>query len=73
MGIVMDMSSYEIECSSMKAEYGEEIMCAGWNPSIALVSQQQLAATANRPAPMSADLATADANSFLQKMYEYQR
>ena len=73
MGLVMNMSNYEIEHSSMETEYGEEVMCAGWNPAIVLAAQLQPDVPASRPAPMPADLATVDANAFLQKMYEYQR
>ena len=73
MGVVMNMSSYEIERDSMEAEYGEEVMCAGWNPVVAQMCQQQLAASASRYASMSAELATVDTELFLQKMYAFQR
>jgi len=73
MGIVMNMSSYEIERDSMETEYGEEVMYAGWNPAIALVCQQQMAVPKNRQMSMPAELATTDAELFLQKMYAYQR
>ena len=73
MGVVMNMSSYEIERDSSEAEYGEEVMCAGWNPAVALVSQQQMVAMANRDASMPAELAAMDAELFLQKMYAWQR
>ena len=73
MGVVMNMSSYEIEDDSTEAEYGEEVMYAGWNPAVALVCQQQMVAPANRHASMPAELATVDVESFLQKMYAFQR
>ena len=72
MGIVMNMSSYEIECDSREEVYGEEVMCAGWNPSVALLCQQQLIAPSNRQMTMPADLATVDAELFLQKIYAFQ-
>jgi len=73
MGVVMNMSSYEIERDSMEAEYGDEIMCAGWNPAVSLVCQQQMVVPASRNVSMPAELAAVDAESFLQKMYAWQR
>lgn len=73
MGVVMSMNSYEIEHDSMEEEYGEEVMYAGWNPAVALVCQQHLIAPFNRQLIMPSDLATLDAESFLQKMYSFQR
>ena len=73
MTIVMNMGNYAIEHSLMEAEYGDEVMCAGWNPAVDLAVQPQVAAPANGPSSMPANLATVDADSFLQKMYEYQR
>ena len=73
MGVVMNMSSYEIEDDSTEAEYGEEVMYAGWNPAVTLVCQQQMVAQSNRHASMPAELATVDVESFLQKMYAFQR
>ena len=73
MGIVMNMSSYEIELDPMKTEHGEEVMCAGWNTAVALVCQQPVLEPTNRRTTMPADLALADAELFLQKMYACQR
>jgi len=73
MGVVMYMSNYEIERDSMEAEYDEEVMCAGWNPAVALVCQQQLLVPTDRQMTMSADLATVNAELFLKNMYAYQR
>ena len=73
MGIVMNMSSYEIERDPMEAEYGEETMFAGWNPAVALVCQQQTVVPASSHVDMPAELAALDAESFLQKMYTCQR
>lgn len=72
MGVVMNMSSYEIECDSIEEKYSEEVMYAGWNPAVALVCQQQITPP-NRQVIMPPDLATLDAESFLQKMYAFQR
>ena len=40
MGSEMKMSDYEIDLDLMEAEYGDEIVCAGWNPDVDLVCQQ---------------------------------
>ena len=73
MGIVMNMGSYKIERDSMEEEYGEEVMCAGWNPAVALVCQQQIIISTNRQLAVPTDIATVDAELFLQKMYTFQR
>ncbi len=57
MGIKMNMSSYEIEQDPREEEYGEEVMCSGWNPAIALVCQQHLPAPANSRISIPAYLA----------------
>ena len=72
MGIVINMNSYGTEYDAMEEQYGEEIMCASWNPAVALVSQQQLLAPTERQATMPADLVTVDVELFLQQMYVYQ-
>lgn len=73
MSITMNMSGYEIEHNSMEADYGEEVMCAGWNPAVDLVCQQQLFSAIEKRLDIPADLTAVVAESFLQKMYAYQR
>lgn len=73
MSIILNMGNYEIESDSMEAEYGEEILCAGWNPAVELVCQQQTFVPTRRQMFMPADLVTVDAELFLQKMYACQR
>jgi hypothetical protein len=74
MGVVMNMSSYEIERDdAMEAEYGEEVLYSGWNPAIALTCQQHLLHGTDGPMTMPSSLATVDAEVFLQKMYACQR
>ncbi len=82
MKTTMDMSSYEIEPDAMEVEYGEEIMCAGWNPAVDLVCEQLSLVPTNEQLAMATDLTTletpADVSSvisdiFLRKMYSYQR
>jgi hypothetical protein len=70
MGVVMNISSYEVEC--YEAEYGDEVLCAGWNPAVMLACQQLSISQPGRM-QMPSDLATIDAEMFLQKMYAYQR
>jgi hypothetical protein len=68
----MDTSEYEIEHgNSMAGEYNDEVLCAGWNPSIAL--QHYTYAEKNWPAAMPHELASIDAELFLKEMYAYQR
>lgn len=70
MGVVMDMSSYEIERDSMESE---KALRAEWNPEFALACQQQQLAPCNRQTAMSVDLAMVDVELFLKKMYAFQR
>jgi len=77
MKVTMNMSNYEIEHETIEAEYGDEILCAGWNPEIDSVCPQlqlelQLVPTIQQ-LTMPADLATEVAELFLRKMYSYQR
>lgn len=66
--VTMDMSSYEIEHSDTGvAEYGDEVMCAGWVPALGLCeAQPEHAETASLAAQM-------DVDAFLRKMYRWQR
>lgn len=69
MGIFcMDMGSSVIECGGATvSDYGDEVMCAGWIPSLAC-HQQHTEKTA-----LPADLARVDVDAFLRKMYACQR
>ena len=73
MDTVMNMSSYEIERSLMETEYGDEVMCAGWIPAVAQMCQLQPFVPANKPTTIPADLATVNADLFMQRMYACQR
>ncbi|WP_435626885.1 hypothetical protein [Candidatus Ferrigenium straubiae] len=67
MGTVsMDMSSYEIERDDASG-YGEEVLCAGWVPALALHQPRE------EHQSMPADLAAIDVEAFLRKMYTCQR
>lgn len=72
--VTMNMSEYGIERSGSLAEadipqYGDEVLYAGWNPALAL--QQHTETT--QAAAMPRELAKVDVESFLDKMYAYQR
>jgi len=68
----MSMSDYKIERNdSMEENYSEEVLCAGWNPAIAL--QQHAYFEQNRTSAIPLELVAVDAEQFLQKMYACQR
>ncbi len=70
--IVMQMSGYTIEQNAdMVSDYGEEVLCAGWNPQLQLVSEHPVESGC-RHATLPVGLANIDADDFLKKMYEYQ-
>ena len=74
MAIVMNMTTGELKReTSLAAEYDDEVMCSGWNPAIILAYQESLADPHGTRSRMSAELATADAELFLQKMCAYLR
>ena len=73
MGIVMNMSGYEIERDdAAKIGYGEEVLYSGWNPAVALACQQHTFPSADGQMTMPSSLATVDAEVFLQRMYAFQ-
>jgi hypothetical protein len=69
MGVLtMNMSGYEIERGeTVETAYGEEVLCAGWVPALALRESQPECAT------VPPELAAADVDAFLRKMYAWQR
>lgn len=73
MKIEMNMDYEKIEEYSMDAEYGDEILSAGWNPSVDLVCQEQRYSERNEQVSMPADLTTEIIDLFLRKMYSIQR
>jgi len=62
-------TKYELDqirtSDSTDINYGNEILSAGWNPAVALMHSIPTAGEHALPS----DLATADAELFLQKMY----
>jgi len=71
MKVTMDMSNYEIE--AIEAEYGDEILSAGWNPEVDSVCQLQQAVESSEQPAMPASLSAEVVELFLRKMYSYQR
>ncbi len=77
----MNLGSYEIEFDEQDDEYGEEIVCAGWNPAVHLACEQLQEARADeqlvRADGLSLlntrdDIAEAASEMFLRKMYSCQ-
>jgi hypothetical protein len=73
MTTTMDMSSHEIEQDSMEAEYGDDILYAGWNPEVDSVSQQLQLVPTTEQQDMSVAPKTKAAELFLGRMYSFQR
>lgn len=75
MLVTMDMCSVKVD-----SDYTSEVMCAGWNPEIALLQGRaaELAAQlihyqSQRTGGISADVAAMDVETFLERMYASQR
>jgi len=73
MKITMDMSSYQIEQETIETEYGDEILCAGWNPEVDSVCQQLQLVPTTEQQDMPDALKAEAMELFLRKMYSYQR
>ena len=72
MAIVMNMSGYEVERALVApGEYDDEVMCAGWNPQLALAGESPVAQI-NKHVNLLADLANVDVDAFLKKIYACQ-
>lgn len=70
--LTMDMSSYEVrQDDSSAAKYDDEVLCSGWVPTLAL--QQSLPLDWENKSSIPQQLVDADAETFLNKMYAYQR
>lgn len=64
----MDMSSYEVERSeAVASDYSEEVLCAGWIPSLACHQR------CNEKAVLPVEMRGVDVEAFLRKMYTCQR
>jgi hypothetical protein len=68
--LVMDTNGCDIEQEALVVEeYGDEVMCAGWNPQLTLVDEVPVAQI-NKHVNLQADVASIDVDVFLKKMYE---
>lgn len=76
---IMDICTGEIEAGSVDSgDYDTEVLCAGWNPGVAAMRQEhaQLAVQViDRAAhgEMPPDVAVANLDAFLERMYLSQR
>jgi hypothetical protein len=73
MKMTMNMSNYEIENEAIETEYGDEILCSGWNPEVESVCLQLQLVPISEHSALPGGLATEAAELFLRKMYSYQR
>jgi hypothetical protein len=74
MNIAMGwMRHNEMESAIVEAEYGEEIMCAEWNPAVIQLFLQSAFLSPCQQADLPIDLATKIDESFLQRIYAHQR
>lgn len=73
MKVTMDMVSYEIERDTAEVEYGDEILFAGWNPEVDIVCQQTELESISEQLNMPPSVAVEVVDTFLKKMYSYQR
>lgn len=68
--LVIDMNGCNTEQEAPAVEeYGDEVMCAGWNPQLSQVGDGPVAQV-NKHVNLLADLAGVDIDAFLKKMYE---
>ena len=79
---LIDMSCNEIEDEAMAIEYGEEILCAGWNPAVNLVCEQLQEVITAELIPMAVKLAALNSldndsmvepETYLKNLYRFQR
>lgn len=75
MLVTMDMSSVKTD-----SDYTSEVMCAGWNPEIAMMqgraaelAAQLIQSQSPRAGGMPANMTTMDVEAFLERLYSSQR
>ena len=71
MGSVINMNNNEVELDAMEDDYGDEIMCGGWNPDVDLVCQQLKIVSTNEQMAMSANPAALISDLMQRRMYSY--
>lgn len=75
MMMTMDMCSAKAD-----DDYSSEVMCAGWNPEVAMMQSraaelavQLIRQQSQRNIGIPPDFAAVDVESFLERMYAFQR
>jgi hypothetical protein len=64
-------NNYGIDLDLMNAEYGDEIMCAGWNPAIDMMSLQLQLVPAIKQMIMPVDYGMVILDRCLRRMHSY--
>lgn len=68
--LVNGLDGCDIEHAALVVEeYGDEVLCAGWNPQLTLLGESPVAQI-NKHINLLADLAVIDVDAFLKKVYE---
>jgi hypothetical protein len=69
--IVMNMLGNIRQETPVAEEYGEEVLCAGWNPQLTQLGEFPVAPL-NQHINLLADLAGMDVDAFMKALYECQ-
>ena len=70
---VMKMCGYNFQqLAVMTKEYGDEVMCSGWNPQLAQANEY-FAAQINEQVSLFAGMVKADVEALQKLLYEFQR
>jgi len=70
--IKKNTNEYDIgHVTPVDEEYGDEVLCAGWNPQLTAETEGPVAQS-NKHINLTPDLAAIDIDAFLKKMYENQ-
>ncbi len=69
--VVMSLNGGNIEHDALTEMYGDEVMCAGWNPLLGLIGENPVAQL-NKHVNLLAEAASMDAEAFLKMIYESQ-
>lgn len=69
---LLKLCGYGVETEALMAdEYCEEVMCAGWNPQLAMASETPVVQI-DRHVTLINVLTSGDVDAFMQLMYEHQ-
>ena len=68
--MMMELNGCETEQEVLAVEeYGDEVLCAGWNPQLTQTGASPVAPF-NKRVNLQADMAGVDVDAFLKMMYE---